>query len=272
MQASLVSPSLEKLLSWLKRCGCTGLDDLELRNCTDSDGNPIGLGCFARRPFRTGEILFSVPQECIISASDGAAGPFVPSLLLYARNNNLSHLISTELLIWAEMCRQKWESRSHFHDYLMSLSDKEPSLSSWDEEMRQGFEGTNLARSVIDPMLENVQQQARLLRDFRANTEADCDSSVPAEIWSYESLLWARGHYLSRRYPGSFALDSSGSTKLGVSGVEGEIWLDRPGALVPLLDILNHKRGGKWISFETTPRCLKVICNSDVNSVRFHEQ
>ena len=269
-ESPLASLSTEKLQHWLTLCGCTGLGDLELRNSVDSEGNAVGLGCFAQRSFRAGEVLFTVPQKCIFSAANGASGPFVPALLKYARNNSLSHLISSELLLWAEMCRQKWEPRSYFHGYLISLSDIEPSLASWNDELRQGFEGTNLAGSIVNHMILKVQQQAQLLLDFKKSREFEGDLSAPDAMWSYESLLWARGHYLSRRYPGSFAVDESGSTKTGVPGIEGEIWLDRQGALVPLLDILNHKPGGKWISFEASPQHLKVICNCDVEMVRFH--
>ena len=50
------------LLSWLAECGTEGLSDLSIRETDD------GLGVFAKRFFKAGDCIASLPQRCVLSA------------------------------------------------------------------------------------------------------------------------------------------------------------------------------------------------------------
>ena len=75
--------------------------------------------------------------------------------------------------------------------------------------------------------------------------------SFPESTYSLSNLLWARGHYLSRRYPEHFACTSTDFVN-NACQLPKEPGVEENGALVPLLDVLNHKNtvgGMEWLSF-----------------------
>eukprot|EP01034_Spumella_vulgaris_P034158 gene34158-42118_t len=76
--------------------------------------------------------------------------------------------------------------------------------------------------------------------------------------------MWARGHYLARRYPGEFAIQSAlkpvkEGSKIPADGREPG--LENLGSLVPLLDILNHNSDEDWLRLEVYSDALYVKCN-----------
>ena len=99
----------------------------------------------------------------------------------------------------------------------------------------------------------------------------DDDQKCCLEMIDIKDVLWARNHYLSRRYPGEYAEfspDSEGRLQEFIR----EHDLQDLGAYVPLLDLLNHKNienGKEWLTFELDDCYLTVRTNFDVNE---HEE
>ena len=65
------------------------------------------------------------------------------------------------------------------------------------------------------------------------------------------TLIWARGHYLSRRYPSRFGGDKESNQNCHCLASDArELDMDNLGALVPLLDILNHDDKQDYLTFD----------------------
>ncbi|CAE7258165.1 LSMT-L [Symbiodinium sp. CCMP2592] len=60
-------PELSKLFDYLEQSGASGLQDVEPRASTDS---AAGYGLFAKRPFRRGELVVSIPRAVCLRASE----------------------------------------------------------------------------------------------------------------------------------------------------------------------------------------------------------
>lgn len=275
--ASIVEGESERiatLSNWFLQNGFGGVGGLEFRDTLDENGHSAGLGCFARWDFKCGDVLFTVPQEYIFSISTGESAPLASDIRKFAIANDKSHLVTAELLIWVEMCRQRYFPGSKFHTYLNSLSATEPTILSWSDDLKDKLSGTNLSQSVLQPILENLRLQSELLTTYLQSLRQKSLKSkfielcVPAvDIFRLDDLVWARGHYLSRRYPGKFAVNSIGLPRADIEGEKREIGLDNLGSLVPLLDILNHRPSKEWLTFEISSECLSIICNHDIAKV-----
>ena len=59
-----LDPKTAALIAWLRSSGAEGLDDLVIR----PDGTSGGLGVFAKRNFKAGDRIASLPQSCVLSA------------------------------------------------------------------------------------------------------------------------------------------------------------------------------------------------------------
>lgn len=88
----------------------------------------------------------------------------------------------------------------------------------------------------------------------REEIAADC-ASIDQEferLMTRENIIWARAHYLSRRYPGHLALSSTENDNL-----KGNLMQERNmgsyGAMCPLLDILNHNDAKDWLKLRIDP-------------------
>lgn len=191
------------------------------------------------------------------------------------------NLVTSELLIWLHMIHHAAAGREQggggqghdsnepgfFAPYLLSLGDVSPSPLSWPPDLREAFGGTNLL-SLLDAE-GSLEKQITFLQQAReqwASTRPpSCEEEgwLPESIFNLKNLVWARGHYLARRYPGRFA---TGESQLeGREALDGrEVGLQQLGSMVPLLDCLNHNPAEEWLSFVVTPDILKVVCNYPV--------
>lgn len=271
---TLESDRISHLNNWFLQSGFGGVGGLEIRDTFDENGVSAGLGCFARWDFKRGDVLFTVPQQCIFSVNTAESTPFANEIRKFAKKNNKLHLITAELLIWVEMCRQRHLPGSKFYTYLNSLTTKEPTILSWDDHLKDKLLGTNLSHAVLQPIIDNIKLQSELLSScIHAQRQNSMSSVFPeylvplTDIFKLEDLIWARGHYLSRRYPGKFAVNSIGLPRADIDNENREVGLDNLGSLVPLLDILNHRPNKEWLKFEVSSDCLSVLCNHDVAKV-----
>ena len=153
-----------------------------------------------------------------------------------------------------------------------------PSLLGWtdnfEEKILEPLRGTNLVFS-LQHSLDRLHRQANLMDAIRAAHPSESATYIPQQLFNFESLLWARGHYLARRYPAKFALPIfgedghavEGSSAAGPSSLKREAGLESRGCLVPLLDILNHNHDHEWLTFKVESGCLHVICNHPLSEV-----
>ena len=258
---------LETLTNWFKTNGFTGDQNLYIKQ---SDENK-GYGCFAKKNLFAGEILFKIPRSHIISFNnvylDSSFFNQLEKYKSYTKNSPLSNKISAEFLIWIYICEQKKSKNSKFFDYLNSLPTIPPNISTWDDNLVEKLKGSNLYHKIVqDKTL--FKDYELLLEEIKKNIiPEDDDQRFSLEMIDIQDVLWARNHYLSRRYPGEYGQFSSNSEDK-LQEFKRERDLQDLGAYVPLLDLLNHKNiknGKEWLTFDLDDRYLTVLTNFDVN-------
>jgi hypothetical protein len=271
---------LKNLLSWLKNRGTKGLEDGRF-HFKGSDGQCGGsLGAFAVKDYAVSDVLFSIPLTCIISLSNAKETQITKLVREAAKAFGESTLVTSELLIWLFMIQQYADIDSQFSPFIQSLDSQSPSPLSWPKELLIALKGTNI--STMSNSVSSIERHALFLDEVRGwalKTNRDC-SFLGSETFNLTSLLWARGHYLARRYPGKFSichdesssLNKSGSNKNSSGGDDDsdtnsdgrEQGMQNLGALVPLLDILNHDPEREWLTFEVLNGYLHVTCNHPI--------
>lgn len=275
MSSTPAGKSLSNLLDWLLHNGAKGLDIG--RFCFKGSDDECGgsLGGFAAREYLIGEVLFSIPLSCILSLSNTNDSQITGLIREAAKALGDTKLVTSELLIWLTMIQGQTDNRSFFHPFLRSLDQQSPSPLSWPKDLAATLEGTNM--STMTTSFSSIEKHAHFLTEARSwalKVGKDC-SCICAESFNLESLIWARGHYLARRYPGSFNSAASYEKSLGENegDTDGHLLLSEDGrergmmnlgALVPLLDILNHNPDREWLKFEVKTGYLSVICNYDI--------
>jgi len=168
-----------------------------------------------------------------------------------------------------------------FAAYLATLvTSPLPDPSQWPEpELLDALSSTNLGAILADVKTSLLEKLAFLerVREFYSSPSSNSSPSStidfnlsdipPANVISLETLAWARAHYLSRRYPGSFSLDKNlvdavVDTEVGVDG--REVGMSNMGTLSPLLDILNHSSEKNWLKLHVSDGFLCVDANEPV--------
>ena len=243
-----------------------------------------GLSCFAKKEFRKNDLIFDIPQKCILSYFNVVHSKMSRLVCRIAKTIGSLHLVTAELLIWLFMCQEHADMTSHFGPYLRTLSrDSCPSPSSWPLDLREALAGSNLEQSCID-VASSLLLQAELLdriREWIVLDSKDTDAGeamFPSNIFNHSGLIWARGHYLARRYPWKFANESQTNIapesntdtdnhceQVKIANQEkgtGEL-----GSLCPLLDILNHDCSEEWLRIvpDHDRGYLRVICNRNLS-------
>ena len=263
MSDSSIVPSstVDNLLSWLKRHGTIGLDHLEFKSSRHA-----GLGCFAKKTFEVGDPVFIIPHVCILTFGKVLESSSIQTLQQEAIRKGLNEGLTAELLVWLYMSEESRNSLSHFGPYLRSLDRQHlPTAVRWDEDLLEALAGTNLAASLAD-IFPSIANNAQLVRRIAESPSSEIDLSPVLDAGTEDDLLWARSHYLSRRYPARFGGDEecyAGQLKLQ----SREKGLANMGCLCPLLDILNHKSEVEWLTFQVTEDALHVICNHRIEAV-----
>jgi hypothetical protein len=113
-------------------------------------------------------------------------------------NHGNNDLMTAELLLWVYMSEQVHSESRHFYPYLHTLSKQPPSPHYWSEQLLHCLTGTNL--EILNGSQRILHEQSALLLSLIPHMSADSSKHKNAlnDIFSYESLSWARGHYLSR--------------------------------------------------------------------------
>jgi len=116
--------------AWLQRAGAVS-ECLEVR----PDSRPRGLGAFAKRDVKAGEVIFSVPGAAMLTPTSAVEDPVVRSvgdLLTCWGEKSMP-----ELLIVLRLCRARLLPDDHFHAYAISLPHRAPGAASWSQTFRK---------------------------------------------------------------------------------------------------------------------------------------
>jgi hypothetical protein len=202
--------------------------------------------------------LSKVIRECLILLNGGKnTSPNAGS--------NESIQLSPEEFTWLNMVYWRGSPETSSQQvYLNSLSNLPPNLAAWPQSLRDELIGSNVY-AVIDESGESnqVDGNGRVVQNLLAKldrirsvlhgchsvtTEAIQGQSIAgsilaedtkSSIFTEESLSWARGHFLSRRFPANMKnlanLHKEGSSNYHLAG-----YGDATSMFIPVLDLMNH--------------------------------
>ena len=202
--------AVARMLDWLIAAGATGLDTINV-HATPDGGVGVASGEAGIAP---GETIASIPATCVMSVGRSAASAVGVAC------NALETPPSPEYVLWLDMALGRRDESHASHPYLAALPKDAPDVASWTASELASLAGTDVGAAAMaakDALVtEHERVQAALL---------DATLKVPlAEI------RWARGCYLSRRFPPRL-LDAAAP----LTGA--------PGVLLPFFDLLNHGKG-----------------------------
>ena len=189
-----------------------------------ASGPGAGLGGFAARDIKKGEVVCALPLAMAVTSSaaerwwyggGGADKPTTPA----------PAFVDGEFLLCMYLVAARRDLVSVprvVRLYAASLSSVAPDTSSWDEVSRRRLRGS-------------VAKATAVARNEVANWTSYCESiwaassrRQPGQPPSFEEILWARGHCKSRRFPETLVKDGA--------AIAGAVSY----SLLPGLDLLNH--------------------------------
>jgi len=252
---------LSELLDGLQKSGAVGLENLRFGPSAACGGS---LGCFGLKAFAVGDVMFSIPQDRLFGLHQSSSTPQALALRSFAAEVlGDARLVTSELLIWLHMIQSREDSQNPHYSYFNSLDKTSPSPLSWPEDLHgTALAETNLALFLVD-VRASLVQHCELISAAHAHFAFKGDSAtakfLDPSINSFDNLLWARGHYLARRYPGRHAVDHSERPADCVDG--REVGLEDLGVLVPVLDILNHSDTHEYLKLRVVNGSLEIVCH-----------
>ena len=199
--------AVARMLDWLIAAGATGLDAIKV-HATPDGGVGVASGEAGIAP---GETIASIPATCVMSVGRSAASAVGRAC------NALSSPPSPEYVLWLDMALGRRDESHESHPYLAALPRDAPDVASWTASELASLAGTDVGAAAMasNEVLAAEHERIQALLDYK----------VPlAEI------RWARGCYLSRRFPPRL-LDADAPS------------VGAPGILLPFFDLLNHGKG-----------------------------
>lgn len=246
---------LQDCLQWMQDRGAMQLENVSFQASPGTCGNSLGL--FATKAFKRDEILFKIPQSCIINIGHALASPLSKEILhaftQLDEHDDYNELMTAELLLWVFMSEQRQDATKHFYPYLHTLHAEAPTPHFWSPTLLQCLTGTNL--EILNGSERILKEQSSLLLKLIPVFNGSFDKNRLSVVFSYSSLSWARGHYLSRGWDNIFELAFEGDELVDVNDLS---------AMVPILDICNHRPGEDWIKLQAEGDMLLVITNCDL--------
>lgn len=268
ISSTTTDESFQECYQWLLNSMVKGLDEVEFKKSDLCQS----YGCFARRDYHIGDIIFEIPQHCLYGFHLIYNSNLTKTIVTTAKRIQMENKLFPELILWLHMIEQRSYSSFPFFSYFSSLSPQSPTVDNWPIEYLQVLEGTNLASTIKNDLLEGLECLLNEIWESYREIVASIHSSARptnidwnANIFTISAIRWARGQYLSRRYPEKFvnieaeALDFRNSLP--------DVCFGKMGVMVPLLDILNHNDEVEWLDFKIHNNCLQIICNYPVKMV-----
>jgi hypothetical protein len=216
----------------------------------------VGSTLVANRALPAGSLLLNLPVEFLITFDTTSSTPL--SKIIHSLEKIQ---ISPEELTWLNMIAWLNGPDGHHKSHLESLSTIPPNCSSWPLAVQYELIGSNIY-SVLDTsgpndgvagnvsveknLLELLQQIRSCLQQDKEDEKAQIDATSLAyqmlvetddSIFTASSIQWARGHFLSRRFPDLRNIKSalrSDNDKF-LNGYGGKL-----STLIPILDFMNH--------------------------------
>ena len=199
--------AVARMLDWLIAAGATGLDAINV-HATPDGGVGVASGDAGIAP---GATIASIPATCVMSVGRSAASAVGVAC------NALKTPPSPEYVLWLDMALGRRDESHESHPYLAALPKDAPDVASWTSKMLASLAGTDVGAAAADAnevlAVEHERVQALLTH------------KVPLA-----DMRWARGCYLSRRFPPRL-LDADAPS------------VGAPGILLPFFDLLNHGKG-----------------------------
>lgn len=272
--------------SWLINSGVYGLDSLEIKSSSNCKSS---LGVFAKKDFNKNDLFFKVPLKNILGFSTVYQSDFIKSFILDLKkhlDSSYYQKLSLEKLIWIYMIHDS-TTNGFFSPYFSSLSKKSPLILSWCDEENDSesylniIKDTNLYTSLMSLKDSLVEVQDLFLELNKHSTDENKFNSIYSlDKFNLDNFLWASGHYLSRRYPSKYSGGNDNEKQKSlffqnlndqdssvISSFQREEQYGELGALVPLLDIINHNSDKEWLKFEVNDDFLHIICNEPIKKV-----
>jgi len=269
---------METFQDWINSCGAIGLTDksiiLQVMGKRGTLAKGRGIGVFAGRDFAAGDLLFSVPAACIMSCATSDV-TLATKLQRLTTGTADESLVTAELIVWLQMVREKKDSTAPLFRYFNSKAMRltPPTPDHWDGEHLSKLETTNVHSAVQKSLATAAQQVGLLVRLSVDPTMVPCERALLSSI-SLDDLLWAKGMYLSRRYPSKYASvrpeERTAMTALALpqehNGEYGPF-----GTMVPLLDLLNHDDSCEWTTLSLDPTCGDLLVKTAVPRAKGEE-
>lgn len=237
----------ESCREWLNKSSAIGLDSSRLT--FEMKGGM--LGAWAQQDFKVGDVLFEVPLSCLYGIDNVQTASEMTKKVRDTAKITLGdpQRCTSELLIWLGMIEARSDQGHHHHPYMQSLDNQmTPNILQWPREL------VNVMTLLRPQMTADVEAM------LRGYAELLDTAKLNPTVYNCDSLLWAYGHYVSRRYPGKY---SKLQSVVGEDCPDGrESRLGDLGIMVPALDILNHGDSSiEWLKFKPTNTHLLVIIN-----------
>eukprot|EP01038_Epipyxis_sp_PR26KG_P011754 gene11754-15728_t len=258
LSSSTPLSSISSLQNWLQHNNVKGVNNISMKL------SPLGsLGCFSNINYAVGDTIFEIPRKSIFGINSTCQTKLTEFVKDCAEKLNCQSNITSEFLIWLHMIHYREDSNNHFYNYFNSLDHVSPSLLSWSSSSLylQSIKNTNLGNSLIK-YKETLENQYKIIEDIRRIDPIQSEIYINSKVFNFDALVWAKGHYLARRYPGHFEHDNHHNL---INNNYREIGLQNIGSLVPLLDILNHNNEYDWLKLQVDGDNLLVICNHPIN-------
>jgi hypothetical protein len=276
--SSTTSVSFAKCSQWLESHHVQGFEHVEFRQSDSCQS----YGCYAKKDFNIGDIIFEIPQECLFGFHHVHETILTQVIMATTQRMNLQNKLSPELILWLHMIEQRSNETLPFHEYFSSLSPLSPTVENWSGDYLQFLDGTNLASTLnldhdsFDNLFDLLNEIWLSYQEVLQHPSHSLVSNRRTIDWKINiftpsSLRWARGQYLSRRYPERFIKIEEKAIEFRRNlPSQNEVSFGTMGVMVPLLDILNHNDGAEWLDFkiQETNNTLQIICNSPVKMVR----
>ena len=201
--------AVARMLDWLIAAGATGLDTINV-HATPDGGVGVASGEAGIAP---GETIASIPATCVMSVGRSAASAVGVAC------NALETPPSPEYVLWLDMALGRRDESHESHPYLAALPKDAPDVASWTSKMLASLAGTDVGAAAADANEVLAAEHERIHALLG-----------PAYEVPLEEMRWARGCYLSRRFPPRL-LDAEAPSA------------GAPGVLLPFFDLLNHGKG-----------------------------
>ena len=201
--------AVARMLDWLIAAGATGLDTINV-HATPDGGVGVASGEAGIAP---GETIASIPATCVMSVGRSAASAVGVAC------NALETPPSPEYVLWLDMALGRRDESHESHPYLAALPKDAPDVASWTSKMLASLAGTDVGAAAM------AAKDALVTEHERIHALLGPAYEVPLE-----EMRWARGCYLSRRFPPRL-LDAEAPSA------------GAPGVLLPFFDLLNHGKG-----------------------------